>query len=195
MWRFTSQNMMSIRKGMTKTEIKRMLGNPDYRNFDRDGEEWVYTTAEKTVIIGFYDELVESMNSLPADMYYNSRAYPGMNYPDYTPYPDNYPGSGNVSAVMRDSEFQELLNVVSRQAFREDKMAAIRSGVSGRSVNCKQCVRMMNLFSFDDDKLQAFNIISGSIIDWENQHLILDNFKFVSSREKARKTIDSMRNR
>lgn len=28
-----------------------MLGNPDYRNFDREGEEWVYTTTEKNLIV------------------------------------------------------------------------------------------------------------------------------------------------
>ena len=42
--------MMNIQKGMSKIEIKRLLGNPEFRNFDRDGEEWVYTTAEKDLI-------------------------------------------------------------------------------------------------------------------------------------------------
>ena len=44
-----------------------------------------------------------------------------------------------------------------------------------------------------DDKLQVFNMMAANIADWENQHLILDNFKFVTSREKAKKTIDSIR--
>ncbi len=200
MWRLSNRNMMNIRPGMTKTEIKRMLGNPEYRNFDRETEEWVYVTVDKNLIVGFYNDLVESLNTYPAGSYYSRSPYSGANNSDYSSYPNTYPPavgpgvqSGSSSPVIRDRDFQEFLDAVNRHTFKEDKFAAIRSGVFNRAFTCKQCVRMMNMFNFDDDKLQVFNMMAANIADWENQHLILDNFKFVTSREKAKKTIDSIR--
>ena len=172
-----------------------MLGNPDYRNFDREGEEWVYTTTEKNLIVGFYNDIVESMTTFPTGTYYGRNSYPEMSNSSYPAYPENNPNMGNSPAVMSDKEYQDLYTTANRQPFREDKMTSIRNGVYGRAFTCRQCVRMMSLFTFDDEKLQVFNIMAPNILDWENQHLILDNFKFVSSRDKAMQTIQSIRKR
>ena len=187
--------MMDIEKGMTKTEIKRLLGNPEFRNFDRDKEEWVYITRDKNLIVGFYNEIVESMNTYPAGTYQSRSMYPANVYSPYSTPNSTYPPVKNTVSVLREKEFQEFFNTVKRQSFKEDKMVAIRNGVANRAFTCNQCVRMMNIFTFDDEKLQVFNIMAPGIVDWENKLSILDNFKFISSREKANQTISAYQNR
>ncbi|MHB9055370.1 MAG: DUF4476 domain-containing protein [Paludibacteraceae bacterium] len=190
---FSSLNrkMMNIEKGMTKTEIKYMLGNPDYRNFDSDKEEWVYVEPDKDLIVGFYNERVESMTTLPPNSYKYRSSYQNNEYSPYSATYSNY-SQPKMSSIIREKEFQDFLNTVNTRISRDDKMAEIKSEVYNRSFTCTQCVRMMNLFTLDNDKLQVFSIMAPNIADWENQTLILDNFKFISTREKAQQTIDNI---
>lgn len=189
----TQRKMLNIEKGMTKNEITRLLGVPDYRNFDSEIEEWIYVKIDMDLIVGFYNGVVESLNSLPPNTYRNRSIYPDNSY--NTTYPStypNYPQPGMMNRAISEREFQDFYNSVNQQTFKDDKMDALRRGTYNRAFTCSQCVRMMNLFTFDDDKLLVFNTMSSNIVDWENQQLILDNFKFISSREKARQTIDSI---
>lgn len=195
MLRLNSRNMMNIQKGMSKIEIKRLLGNPEFRNFDRDGEEWVYTTAEKDLIIGFYNEGVESMKTYPAGTYQNRSMYPANVYSPYSTANPNYPPVINTVPVVREKEFQDFFNAVNRQSYKDDKIAAIRNGVANRAFTCSQCLRMMNIFPYDEEKLQVFNIMAPAIVDWENQAFVLNNFKFISTREKASQTINAIQSR
>ena len=34
--------LLSIHKGMTQEEVTKLLGRPDYRRFDEQGEQWEY---------------------------------------------------------------------------------------------------------------------------------------------------------
>lgn len=190
---FSSLNrkMMNIEKGMTKTEIKYMLGNPDYRNFDGDKEEWVYVEPDKDLIVGFYNEIVESMTTLPPNSYKYRSSYPNNEYSPYSTTYSNY-SQPKMSSIIREKDFLDFLNTVNTRISRDDKMAEIKREVYNRSFACSQCVQMMNLFTFDNDKLQVFNTMAPNIADWENQTLILNNFKFISTREKAQQTIDNI---
>lgn len=191
------KRMMSIEKGMTKTEITRLAGTPDYRNFNAEIEEWIYLKVDRDLIVGFYNGLVETLTTLPPGSYNSRSMYPSNNYPPYSgssvnPNYPNYPQTQNVPRIITDRDFSLLINSVSNEPNKERKFEVLRNGVYNRSFTCAQGQRVMSLFSFDDDKLRAFDIIAPNIVDWENQHLILDNFKFISSRENAKRTIDSL---
>ena len=62
--------IMKVEKGMAKKEVVSLLGEPDFRRFDEQVEEWEYKktnplTAETTIIIvNFINERVSNMNSV-----------------------------------------------------------------------------------------------------------------------------------
>ncbi len=67
----SNKQMMDIRKGMTVEEVGRILGEPDYRRFEGDLEEWEYrrdkgtpfTPAPVTIIVQFIGNEVISMDT------------------------------------------------------------------------------------------------------------------------------------
>lgn len=175
---------MSIQKGMTKNEILRLLRTPDYRNFDREIEEWVYVTPNKNLIIGFFNEQVETMNTYPAGTYYNRSAYPGY-YDNSSSYPPVYSPSGSYNLPTDERDFQQLYDAVKRESFKDNQFQVLRNGVYNRSFTVNQSLRMMSIYSFDDDKLRVLEIMAPKIIDRENQDQLLSAFSYISSRENA----------
>lgn len=187
----TNSKMMSIQKGMTKNEIQRLLRTPDYRNFNQEIEEWVYITPDKNLIIGFYNDLVETMNTYPAGTYYNRSAYPGYNNSSYPPsYSSSYPPM-NYDASARERDFLQLYEAVKREPFKDNQFQTLMNGVYNRSFTVNQVVRMMTIYPFDDDRLRVLEIMAPGIIDRENQKQIHDALSFSSSRDKAQNIINN----
>ena len=61
--------LLSIHKGMTQEEVTKLLGRPDYRRFDEQGEQWEYRKGEglgrygTTILIDFKNSLVSNLDS------------------------------------------------------------------------------------------------------------------------------------
>ena len=87
--------------------------------------------------------------------------------------------------IMNDKDFNFLYKTIKKKSFEKDKLELISIGVLDNQFSCKQCAKIMSLFSFDDEKLKAFNLMIDHIADWENPYMILDSFKFDSNRQKA----------
>lgn len=184
----SNNKMMSIQKGMTKSEILRLLRTPDYRNFDREMEEWVFITPNRNLILGFYNDQVETMNTYPAGTYYNRSAYPAYENSNYPPtsYPSYPARAGSYSSATNERDFQQLYDAVRRESFKDNQFQLLRNGVYNRYFTANQCVRMMLIYTFDDDKLKVLEIMASRIVDRENQNQILDALTYISSKEKAR---------
>lgn len=63
-----SANLMTIGEGMPQEKVRELLGNPDYRRFDRDLEEWEYVKGysqeeNKIILIRFIDKKVTGMDT------------------------------------------------------------------------------------------------------------------------------------
>ena len=58
--------LLSIHKGMTQEEVTKLLGRPDYRRFDEQGEQWEYRKGGgighygTTILIDFKNNLVSN---------------------------------------------------------------------------------------------------------------------------------------
>ena len=87
--------------------------------------------------------------------------------------------------IMNDKDFNFLYKTIKKKSFEKDKLELISIGVLDNQFSCKQCAKIMSLFSFDDEKLKAFNLMIDHIADWENPYMILESFKFDSNRQKA----------
>lgn len=60
----TKKNMMRIEEGMSKQEVKRILGGPENRSFDQGRESWEYIAVDgKYFIVYFYESKVVGMDT------------------------------------------------------------------------------------------------------------------------------------
>lgn len=89
------------------------------------------------------------------------------------------------SPIMNKEDFRFLYNIIKGKAFDKDRLELLSVGVLDNYFSCRQCVKLMSIYTFDDDKLKVLNIMTGHIADLENAQLILDAFSFDSNKRKA----------
>lgn len=90
------------------------------------------------------------------------------------------------SEIMNESDFQYLYDKVKGKTFDDDKLELLSVGVLSNQFTCRQCIKIMSVFTFDDKKLKVLDIMAMHIADKENYEKILDSLSFSSSREKAK---------
>ena len=94
---------------------------------------------------------------------------------------------------MRDNDFSLVYKVVKNASFDDKKIDIIRVACIGNYFSSKQCARLLarllSLLSFDDNKIEALEIIAPRMIENEYYNKILKQFSFSSNREKAMKIL------
>lgn len=90
------------------------------------------------------------------------------------------------SEIMNESDFQYLYDKVKSKPFDDDKLELLSVGVLSNHFTCRQCIKIMSVFTFDDKKLKVLDIMATHIEDKENYKKILDSLTFSSSRDKAK---------
>ena len=88
-------------------------------------------------------------------------------------------------SAMNEKDFQFLYKIIKKKSFDDDRMEILSVGVLDNYFTCQQCVRLMSLYKFDDDKLKILRIMVGHIVDLENHHDILMRLDFESNKLKA----------
>ena len=88
-------------------------------------------------------------------------------------------------SAMNEKDFQFLYKIIKKKSFDDDRMEILGVGVLDNYFTCQQCVRLMSLYKFDDDKLKILRIMAGHIVDLENHHDILMRIDFDSNKLKA----------
>lgn len=88
-------------------------------------------------------------------------------------------------SAMHEKDFQFLYKIIKKKSFDDDRMEILSVGVLDNYFTCHQCVRLMSLYKFDDDKLKILRIMAGHIVDLENHHDILMRLDFESNKLKA----------
>ena len=87
--------------------------------------------------------------------------------------------------IMNDSDFQYLYKTIKKKSYEKDQFELLSVGVLDNFFNCRQCMKIMSIYSFDKDKMRVLDIMADHIVDRENAYLILDSFRFESDRRKA----------
>ena len=87
--------------------------------------------------------------------------------------------------TMSEKDFQFLYKIIKKKSFDDDRMEILSVGVLDNYFTCHQCVRLMSLYKFDDDKLKILRIMAGHLVDMNNHNDILKQFDFDSNRRKA----------
>ncbi|MCI1648569.1 MAG: DUF4476 domain-containing protein [Bacteroides sp.] len=186
--------LMGIHKGMSQQEVQQNLGKPDYRRFNGDLEEWEYrkgiwgNEGNTIIVIGFIDGRVVRMDSFSDDT-------PSV---VATPAPTSVVEIPNHSRrrslfflkKMDDDTFDAFYNKVKNKPFKDDKFELLGLKAKDYSFSCKQCIKLMNLFTFDDEKLNVVDLLASSIRDKENYDNVIDDLDFISTKEKAKKILE-----
>lgn len=94
------------------------------------------------------------------------------------------------SLIMNNRDFQYLYKVLKKKSFNSDRLELLSVGVLDNYFSCRQCVKIMSLCSFDDDRLEVFEIMVSHIVDLENADIIIESLKFKSNQEKAVKLLE-----
>lgn len=171
--------LMDINKGMTKGEINKLIGQPNFRRFDNNLEQWEYQKGglghTKYLIIEFQNDTVKSLDSF-------NEISKGTSVGKM----DTKRVSLHVTGSIEDDEFNEIYNKVKDSLFKESTLDRC---IRFQEFSCAQCIRLMSLYTFDDDKLKMLKVLKGHIADTQNYDDIIDSLDFISSRDKAKEIL------
>lgn len=193
----TQSVMMDIQKGMSKEEITRLLGKPDFRRFDNGGEQWEYLKVStfdynRTIVIDFIDGRVSNMDSFNQVIHTPPVAVcpPSEIITVEPPIRPNRPGGHRPDyRAMNPQDFENLYNKVKKKPFKDDQMELLSVGVVNNYFTCNQAARLMSIFTWDDEKMKVLNMISNRIVDRENGEQVVKKLDSLFKQDDARKIL------
>lgn len=86
---------------------------------------------------------------------------------------------------LSNQSFSILYNKVKKASFDDNKFDLIEVASLGCYYSCSQAVRLMKIFTFDDERLKALSMMAPHIVDPQNATDIYKLFSFDSDKEKA----------
>lgn len=183
-----SDVLHNIQKGMSKQEVSKLLGEPQFRRFDRDLDEWEYSkyisgNGYTTIILSFENGKVVAMDSFASC---DNHPVPSVTVapsevvvsPPHTIYRKGMP----------EVEFQRFYDKVKSRPFKDDQFELMEIG-SNNSLNCNQCARLMSIYAFDDEKMRVLKLFAPRIADRENYDEILNVLNSLFKRDDAKKLL------
>ncbi len=101
-----------------------------------------------------------------------------------------WPRIRNRIEPMPEDKFQELLNMLQKEAFESGKLEIVRTAAKDNFFTSEQVKRIMETFQFDDYKVKAAKILYPRVVDRENFFVVFSTLTYSSSREELRKWIE-----
>ena len=184
-----------IERGMTREQVIQVMGRPNTRSLAADGSElWEYRQfyaggVTYVAQISFNEGRVTRMDNrreierLPEGTPDPSRPQQGGGYPR---------GSYEAEQERRAEEaFSQFIRDIQSKPFDEDKFRLIRDVAQRNYFTTEQTIRVLRLFSWDDEKFKVLRILAPRIRDSFNAHRIIDLFSWDDDKARARKILQS----
>lgn len=86
--------------------------------------------------------------------------------------------------AMSDKDFKMMCEVVDEASFNERKIGVIKVACISSYFTSKQCVRLLSMISFENDKLEALKVLCPKLVDKDAKE-ILKQFSFSSNKDIA----------
>jgi hypothetical protein len=93
----------------------------------------------------------------------------------------NSAGSNTCYASMNDPDFTNLVNSITAKDFEDVRLKIAKQGVSANCVSAAQVRKLMDLFTFEESKLDITKYSYDRTVDKNNYYLVNDGFGFESS--------------
>ena len=88
-----------------------------------------------------------------------------------------------------DGEINVLYEKV-KDAFSFDQLKILQTGMNGRNITCKQCVKLLSICDFDNERIKFLQVMAPHIYDCHNRQLIIDTMSLASGKDEARQLIE-----
>lgn len=181
---------LEISRGMSMADVRQMMGEPSYRRFNAQDEEWEYIRAysrPNRIVVTFTGGVVSSLNT------YDVAPPPAepepiivereVHRPPYPAYPPQaYPPYGRG---VDSGWFEEFYRRVREKPFTSDQLRLIASAPESKLFSSAQCLRLLELFRWDDDRLKVLRVIAPRLADHQYAYKIIDSFTFESGKDEA----------
>lgn len=92
---------------------------------------------------------------------------------------------------MNDSDFTKLISRIQGESFSDDQLRVIRTAAKLNNFKSNQIVRIIDCFSFSDDKISALDIAYKGCLDPQNNYEILDAFTYSEDKSRAERIINA----
>lgn len=96
--------------------------------------------------------------------------------------------------VMSADVFADFYQRMKDEAFGDGKNKLIRTALANTAFTTDQCERLIDLYSFDDDKVEFLKLVYPNVVDKEAFFRAIDKLTFLSSRDNVRDFIQTYRN-
>ncbi len=103
------------------------------------------------------------------------------------------PGDENIPGIhegMAPEAFHKLLAQLEDASFADDQLEILETAAAHNTFTAHQARRILEKFSFEEDRLKAAKILAPRIVDRENLHELYDAFEFSSSKKKLREVLE-----
>jgi len=90
---------------------------------------------------------------------------------------------------MSDGDFSVIYNRVKHEAFADDKLNILRTAADENYFLVEQVEELLDLFAFEEDRLQAVRILNHNILDRENCYRLYSKFEFSDSKESLNRIL------
>ncbi len=95
----------------------------------------------------------------------------------------------DTQKAMNESEFKQLLANVDDESFADDQTSVLRIAAKSKYFTIDQLGRLLELFSFADDKINIVQIVYPKIVDKDNSHNLLKAFTYSDDKQRVEQII------
>ena len=88
-----------------------------------------------------------------------------------------------------EQEFKEFLSRIKSQTFTKYMIAYVRDAARYQRFSSLQVKRILQLFSWDSERLDVLKILAPAMTDGYKVHEIIDTFDFESKKDEARRIL------
>ena len=89
--------------------------------------------------------------------------------------------AGGCIAPMNDNDFNDLVTSINAKSFEDAKLTVAKQAISANCVSAAQVRKLMDLFSFEENKLTLTKHCYAYTYDKQNYFKVNDGFTFDSS--------------
>lgn len=122
---------------------------------------------------------------------------PGYPPPGYPPPGGPPPGGGRHHGggvpqgpmVIDEGQLGEITSAIEGEAFSDGKINVLREAAGSWMFTVDQVKRVIGLYAFSKDKLNALRVLAPRIADRQNNFKIYDAFTFSGDKEQARRIL------
>lgn len=181
----SSHKLQEIQLGMTRQEVKNVLGTFDYRRFNGDSEEWEFhrymDAGWSIVIVEFVDGKVASMDTFERPVPPAPAPQQGVTVVPVPVSGTSYGEGGRPRPhrkAMNKEEFAGFVDGMKRQFTTSDRISYIEKAVPYHWFTSTQCARLVKEFSFSDEQAKIAKTIYPHVVDKENFNVVFDVLPF-----------------